>query len=187
MKVFEFIQDMDHFRPWTTEDGSLGRISDSVAAGSPVAAEWTVPRGHVRKIGGLREGDFPYWVDPLFSTRARQGLEDLLDPYGEWLPVVTMGGGEFFVYNVTTVIDCLDQERSQLARTTSGRVYGARQLAFDAAEIGDRCCFRVPEGVTLSFYMLGDVVERVEELGLQGLAPLEIWDSELGPRRLGLI
>lgn len=187
MKVFEFRQDMDRFCPWTTEDGSVARISDSVAAGSPVAAAWVAPRGHVRKIGRLRKGDFPCWVDPLFSKRAREGLEDLLDPYGEWLPVITTNVGEFFVYNVTTVINCVDQERSRLARAADGLIYGARRLEFKAADIGDRSCFRVPEGITPSFYMLGDVVDRVEALNLRGLAPLEIWDSELGARHLGLI
>jgi len=181
------VEDMDGFCPWTTEDGSVARISDSVAVGAPVAATWAPPRGHVRKISGLRRGDFPCWVDPLFSKRARESLEDLLNPHGEWLPVITTTAGEFFVYNVTTVINCVDHERSRLARTADGLIYGARRLEFHAAAIGGRACFRVPEGITSSFYMLGDVVDRVEALNLRGLAPLEIWDSELGARHLGLI
>lgn len=187
MKVFEFRQDMDLFCPWTTHDRSLERIAVSTAPGSAVADSWVPPIGDVRRIARLGVGDFPYWLDPLFSARARDGLADLLDPHGEWLPVVTTSGGEYFVYNVLTVIDCLDRARSRLARTPSGYVYGARRLEFDPDAIGDCCCFRVPEGITPSFYMTDPVVERIDALGLRGLAPIEIWDSETGAVHTGLI
>lgn len=171
MRVLEFWQDMDRFSPWTTEDGTLERISDSLALGS-AAADHRVPlRGHIRDIDGHLRGDFPYWLDPLFSERAREGLADMLDPFGEWLPVVTANGGQYFIYNVTTIVDCIDHEGSELARFPGGRVYGANTLAFDAAAIGEQWCFRVPEGITVSFFMQGEVLEQVDALGLRGLAP----------------
>ena len=186
MKVFEFVQDMDRFCPWEPDDGSLGRIRDRMPVGAAVGDDWQPSRGSVRAICGLEKGDFPYWLDPLLSGRAREGLGDLLDPWGEWLPVETTNDGEFFIYNVTTVIDCVDHERSRLARTPDGLVYGARRLYFHRDKV-DSLCFRVPEGLTPSFYMLGDVVDQVAELQLRGLAPLEIWDSDIGSCYLGLM
>ncbi|MEO8696512.1 MAG: hypothetical protein ABI658_23570 [Acidimicrobiales bacterium] len=99
-------------------------------------------------------------------------------------PVETDGGGEFFIYNVTRVIDCVDHTQSSLHRLDSGVVFGAELLAFDEAKIPlDSCCFRIPEHLTPTFFMLGIVADRVLALDLRGLAPREVWDTETGPRR----
>lgn len=183
MKVFEFRQDMDHFSPWATDQRVPEQLSDRVPVGIPVGGDWVPLRGYVRMIPGLREGDFPYWVDPVFSERARDGLHDLLDPFGEWLPLETTGGASFFIFNVTTVIDCVDHEKSRFSRTSEGKGYAPRRVAFNGQRV-DANCFRVPEGLTPSFYMLDIVVARISELRLTGPAPLEIWDSDLGARLL---
>jgi hypothetical protein len=86
---------------------------------------------------------------------------------------------------VTTIVDCLDHERSRFERFPSGEPFLANRLHFLADKV-DALCFHIPEGVMHGFCMVGEVVDRVAELGLRGLAPRELWDSELGSRYIGV-
>jgi hypothetical protein len=50
---------------------------------------------------------------PAFNRRAVDALRDFLEPNGELLPLVS-SVGEYYAYNITTVVDCLDHERSEI-------------------------------------------------------------------------
>jgi hypothetical protein len=50
---------------------------------------------------------------PAFSRRAVDALRDFLEPNGELLPLVSPVG-EYYAYNITTVVDILDHERSEI-------------------------------------------------------------------------
>jgi hypothetical protein len=50
---------------------------------------------------------------PAFSRRAVDALRDLLEPNGELLPLAS-SGGEYYAYNITTVVDILDHQLSDI-------------------------------------------------------------------------
>ena len=63
----------------------------------------------------LPKGDYPFLVLglPVFSRRAIEALGDLLEGNGEILPT-TCEGDEIFFFNVTRVIDALDESDSEV-------------------------------------------------------------------------
>jgi hypothetical protein len=63
---------------------------------------------------------------PAFSRRAVDALCDLLEPNGELLPLVS-SVGEYYAYNITTVADILDHEKSDIEWPPANRVI-ARQI-----------------------------------------------------------
>jgi len=182
MQILDFRPDMDHYRPWVAAKGVLFRVSDmGLPLSTPVADRWTPLKGRVRRLPGLKTGDFPNWLDPVFSSRARDALSDLLDPCGEWLPLQTPGKIEYFIYNFTNVVDVLDQSRSRVERFPDGTIWAVRRHVF-VPEAVQACgpAFRVPEDVTISFFLTDAVEARIHEAGLQGSDNEEIWDSETG-------
>jgi hypothetical protein len=63
---------------------------------------------------------------PAFSRRAVDALRDFLEPNGELLPLVS-SVGEYYAYNITTVADILDHEKSDIEWPPANRVI-ARQI-----------------------------------------------------------
>lgn len=183
MKVFDFGHDMDQFCPWTTDDGSLTAVRELGPYGTPVAESWRPLAGHIRELPAHGIGDFPKWLDPVLSEHAREALADLLDPCGEWLLLETAGPTRYFVYNVTAVLDCLDRDRSRVTRFPSGVVMFATRLVFQPEKVVAPA-FKTPDRASPYFFVTDEVVDRVDECGLRGLAPREVWDSEVGGRLL---
>src|SRR5262245_34678544 len=82
---------------------------------APRLAKFWVPQKFIGDVWS--ENDFPCegapaWVTPVFSQRAVEGLREFLEPNGELLPVFTPMG-TYYAYNVTTVVDALDVQKTQ--------------------------------------------------------------------------
>ncbi|MFC7443078.1 hypothetical protein [Laceyella putida] len=58
-------------------------------------------------------GDFPWFLPDLIamSKRAKEAMEDLLAPHGEFL-LVECDFGEYYLYNAFAVLDALDDEKT---------------------------------------------------------------------------
>jgi len=144
--------------------------------GVPVVRGWTPLRAEpIRekaKDWSKSLSDFPVLGStPCFSQRAVDALLDVLVPNGELLPL-ECSEGRFFVYNVTTMRDVLDEDRSELVRFKDGRVMHIRSWAFrDGA--GNAAVFKVPQSrvvvlVTSAF------ADRVAASGLTGFQLTEV-------------
>src|SRR5262249_39700345 len=79
---------------------------------TPLRPYWTPQpvRGRVRAFN-----DYPCvnLLIPAFSRRAVDALRDFLEPNGELLPLVS-SVGEYYAYNITTVADALDEQKSEI-------------------------------------------------------------------------
>src|ERR1700737_155861 len=83
--------------------------------GKPIGDSWEPLRVEFNEelpTSGLAS-DFPTFLKtvPAFSRRAAELLGNLLKPYGEILPLIC-DSGEYFAYNVTTLVDAMDLEAS---------------------------------------------------------------------------
>jgi hypothetical protein len=112
---------------------------------------------------------------PAFSRRAVNALRDFLEPNGELLPLVSPVG-EYYAYNITTVVDLLDHERSDIDWYS-----GPHDIALHIRRY--EC---IPEKLTgLSIFRLVEkpaytfvhqvFVDRVREHGLQGFHFKRLW------------
>ena len=119
--------------------------------------------------------DFP-WLGgyaPLLRQPAVDALAAALRPYGELIP---LRGEAVWLFNVTNVIDALDEARSQIVRFDDGDILAIERYAFDAERIGAAEAFKLPMRASPVF--VNDVfVERVRKAGLRNVSFEPVWTS----------
>lgn len=183
MNVYELKADSNHYQSldfvnkgdW--DNFLLGRWD-----GRHLQASWSALE--VRVLGEdeagepLPAGDFPSLggIIPVFSRRARSALSDLLRANGEFLPLKCdeCAGGSYDAYNVTRVVDALDETGSELKRfKSSGRVQRVLRHEFRPEFIADLHIFRIPQENRV--YVTDLFVERVRAAGLTGFEFLPLW------------
>lgn len=143
-------------------------------------SEWSPPSMVTEKRdyhGRARQrADFPSsLVLPALSKRAAEGLRGLIEPSGELLPTLCHEG-EYYLLNVTTVLDVLDEKRSNIDRLRDV-VLRIDHHAFKASAHVPPSIFAFkipcrPEGRHV--YLTHEFVERVLDLGLTGLIASEV-------------
>jgi hypothetical protein len=147
----------------------------------PQAAVWRPVRMEVWKgeKGKELEPDFATWIGvPLFAERAVQALGDVLTANGELLPLNTTEG-RWFAYNVLTVFDALDEERSVLARLSNGAVYDVREYVFHPERLQGATVFTIPQSTEV--LVTDTLKELVEAAGLRGIRCSPVWPDENQP------
>lgn len=145
---------------------------------------WVRPRIIVREYGTQQEElcdspRFPFSLPFLLSDRGVRVLFDVIEHDAELLPV-DCDLGEYWLVNVTTVLDCIDIERSRYETFASGKIMFFREywLKDDVMEGHD---IFVMEGQRRIGPFVSDAFkERVEECGITGFSFNLVWDSSLG-------
>ncbi len=118
----------------------------------------------------LPEGDFPSLIGhiPVFSRRAAKALGDILGSNGQLLPL-DCGRGVYYAYNVTKLVDALDEEQSEIARFSSGRIMDIRRYAFVGENLDEGLTiFKLSSTPLLRVFVTTRFVEAVERSGLVG-------------------
>lgn len=109
----------------------------------------------------------------VLTREAVNELEDLLQPCGEFLSLIC-DDGEFVVYNVTTTVDALDEDASDMDRSFSDRIIRLNRPVFNASAI-HADVFKVPQTL-FDRFVTDEFARRVNESGLLGfdLQPCEV-------------
>ncbi len=150
--------------------------SETVREWHPVylAKLWTPPKV---KGGVAPYQDFPGidMVLPAFSRRACDVLKDFLEPNGELLPLDSKIG-EYYFYNVTTVVDALDLAKSKCdfwcdPPTTAVEI---DYFAFHEERLFGTSIFRIVE-LPIYTIVTKAFVNRVHDGGLHGFQFDKIW------------
>lgn len=180
MRVYELKSDVENYR-WLT----MVREEDFDALtsfdGTLVGAAWkpyTVEPISDDLNAGRSLSDFPtLGTVPTFSQRAVDTLLDVLVENGEVLPL-TSEAGNFYAYNVTLVVDALDEERSETKRfQSSGRIMRVIRYEFYPERLAGLSLFKVPQLATE--FVTDAFVRRVREADLTGFDFREVW-SDVG-------
>ncbi|MGA2497490.1 MAG: hypothetical protein ABSH20_07100, partial [Tepidisphaeraceae bacterium] len=122
-----------------------------------------------------------YYI-PAFSRRATAGLADLIEHNGELLPITTEPDiGPYWAFNVITIADVLDQERSTvtLFEGSSFAALDIPHFVFRAGMLASLAIFRIPQS-TLFTLVTGRFAARVRDLGLRGFRFDRIWPLPSG-------
>jgi hypothetical protein len=148
------------------------QVPDEVREWSParLARRWK-PAKVVGRVSPFN--DYPCVVTfPAFSRRACDVLRDFLEPNGELLPLDSKVG-EYYVFNITTVLDALDTSRAVL------EFGGVDYFAFHKEKLKGRSIFRILEEPMMT--IVSDAfVRRVHEHGLNGFDFSKIWPLPRG-------
>ena len=152
-------------------------------AGTPVDGEWQAPEVEYIRDGsaGDRRADIlTYGTVPAFTPKAIEALGDVLTQHGQLLPLRSRDG-EFYAYNVTTVVDALDEQRSEGPRFSTGRFIWLDRYEFLPERVASYPIFKLPQFPRGRWYYTDAFLNRVREAELIGLAPRQIW-TDAGER-----
>ena len=119
-------------RPGVATYRIFNRLSEGMRCADwwePVPMEWKPAR--VRKNRGKPVDIIGLMGDGLaFSDRAAEVLAPLIGDRIELLPLAYDGPGHFQVVNMLDIVDCLDEERSQIERFYDGSIQSVERYAF---------------------------------------------------------
>lgn len=167
---------------WVTlEDSDPDDWEMLYALSGPAGSGWRTP-----KMSFIREeedgtprhySDCPWCLHTVlvFRDRMLSSLLPLLERYGDLLPAHCEEPVSLF--NTTTIIDCLDEERSTIARFSDGEMLAIERHVFKPDVIGNAEIFKLP-GRASGIYLRETVVRRFGELGLRGVAFDMVWTDE---------
>ena len=104
---------------------------------------------------------------PTFSKRATIALKEILDKHGELLPLLCREG-EYYTYNVTRVLDILNEDKSTIVRFSDGGILNIEDYSFNFAELGDCPIFKLPRMPLMDVFVTEAFKQKAEESGLTG-------------------
>lgn len=151
--------------------------------GKSICDIWRTPRVHPIKEKGFPDrpiGDFSTigGVTPVFSERAAIALHEILEPHGELLPLIAKEG-TYFAFNVTTVIDALDEEHSTLVRfPSSHKVMHVYQYSFHPERLCGATIFKIPQNLRSRVFVTEAFVDAVSRTNLVGFRFPRLWSDE---------
>jgi hypothetical protein len=147
--------------------------------GKALGSIWTPIRMKVVREDerGLRwkEADMPWMGEHLLilKPRAVSALCELCLEVGELLPL-ECDDADLVAWNVTTVVDALDQEESKVMRFPSGRILSIKEYHFKSNLVEGLAAFRIPD-VRTSIFVGPRFVQRARDAGLTGTRFKELW------------
>lgn len=127
----------------------------------------------------LPKVDAPYFDPsiPVFTPRAARVLDDLLVGAGELLPIKCQGY-DYHLFNVTKLVDALDEDNCAVHRFKSGRIMYIKEYSFFEKKLAGVRVFKLTQEPLGRVYVTDPFVERVKFHGLTGFVFPLIWRSD---------
>jgi hypothetical protein len=127
----------------------------------------------------LTKGDFPGLSThiPVFNYRAVEALENLLQGNGKLFPI-TCAGENYFIFNVTRIIDALDEANSEIERFSDGEIMDVDRFVFVEERLFGATIFKIPQLVLMDVFVTEPFVERVKISKLKGFEFRLVWGSQ---------
>jgi hypothetical protein len=114
------------------------------------------PRKKVQKPAADISLFFPGSI--VLSQEARAALGGFLSRFGQLLELDVEGGTRYF-YNVTNIVDCVDEART--TRTDSGSL---KKIAFDLSKLPEEpCVFKDPTTSRFQIYLNSSAKKLIEK------------------------
>ena len=123
--------------------------------------------------------------DIACDEKAKSILDELIHGYVDFLPLAshTITDKQYCILYPKTLLDCLDNERTEFVRTQSGFIFGVRRYVFKSDCIGDTPIFRLPlptaDNPSPIFcpYVNDEFKQLVEDNNLTGLEFEKVWEG----------
>lgn len=103
--------------------------------------------------------------------RAAEALKNILRRYGQLLP---LGGEYVLLFNVTCVLDALDEQKSKIVRFDDGDILTVEKHEFVRSVIAENEIFKLPSRSSPVFVTDG-FVKQVRDAGLRGVSFELVW------------
>jgi hypothetical protein len=178
MVVYTLDADVNTYRPLFFTDSEHVVEFNRLFDGTPLKKVWTERNDFAFVPRRLPKGDTPGFSThiPVFNHKAVRALVDLVEGNGELLPI-TCGTEQYFVFNVTNIIDALDEANCELQRFSSGRIMDVMRYSFFEEKLTGATVFKIPQAVLMDVFVTDPFVERVSKAGLKGFKFRKVWSS----------
>lgn len=123
-----------------------------------------------------------YTSYPCWSARAKQVLGSHVDRLGQWL-ALECDEAPYWLFNVTNVVDALDEKRSELAHFSSGRIMAIDRFVFRPERLRGQLVFDVPQCTGSYKLVTQDFVDLVRKHDLTGFNFKPVWTEESASTR----
>ena len=171
MKLYELRANYDECCSFTFRHGEDIHMWDELFNGDRLPADCPIPKGtrHEEVMSGPLP-DFTHFdlVYATFSDRARHALDDLLMPNGEFAAIEMDEAMRYFAFNATTMVDALDESRSEIKRFSDGEVMRIPKHVLLESVTSLPPIFRMPQTRRNTTYVNEAFVERAQQGGLLG-------------------
>jgi hypothetical protein len=112
------------------------------------------------------------------SQRALDTLLPHITQFGEMLPV-KFDEAPFAIFNVTNVVDALDEPASDVKYfKSSGRVMAIDDFVFKPEAVKDQWIFKIPQRPGSYSLVTDRFVKVVQDAGLRGFGFTKVWSNE---------
>jgi hypothetical protein len=119
-------------------------------------------------------------VDPMvLSRRALDVLLPHIGNLGQVLPLA-FDEAEYAFFNVTNVVDALDEAQSELKYFSDGSFHRVLRYAFKPEAVRDQLLFKIPQQPGNFAFVTDRFVEIVRANGLTGFGFDKKWTDEIG-------
>ena len=141
-------------------------------------APFWVPQPVIGKVRPMNDFPCVNLTIPAFSRKAVDALRDFLEPNGELLPLVS-SVGEYYAYNVTTVADILDHERSEIKWFNDHHDLALHIKRYECVpgRLEGLSIFLIVEN-SATPYATQAFVDRAKEHGLKGFDFAKLWPRD---------
>jgi hypothetical protein len=179
MRVYILDADVDRFRGIYLAE-KRGRIAFHHRFDcNPLKRDWTGKQRFRFVPANLPKGDTPGLSGsiPVFNRNAVNALSDMLEPNGELLPI-TCEGEDYFLFNVTRLVNALNEDDCDLERFDDGRIMDIDRYSFFKDRLRGTVVFKLPQGRLSWVYVTDPFVRRVNAAGLRGFKFPLVWNSD---------
>ncbi len=115
MKIYNLLHDAENYR-WLEYQGNWFDFFHNIVCYNTRIENFD----SVIKCKSIRDkkerilGDYPHFVVPVISQKAKELLESQISEYVQIFPLETGKLGQYYFLNILNVLDCLDREKSEI-------------------------------------------------------------------------
>lgn len=181
MRLFRYSPDIDNavglYKLCPLEEWQTIRVR--LIAGEHLAKDWKALQCEWSHENIAYRRDFPP-IDAalcVFSERAVRTLAPLLGESVEYLSLDVAGGGVTLV-NILNVIDCLDEEKSEVYRLPNGQPLLVSNYQFRSLDVPALHMFRIPQTRGTEVIVSDQFCSAIQSAGLTGYEfEPPVWES----------
>jgi hypothetical protein len=144
----------------------------------PVIRDYSI-KDNLSKALGDRAG-LDANIDPMvLSRRALDILTPHIGALGQALPLA-FDEAEYFAFNITNVVDALDEAASGIWKFPStGRIGNIKSYVFNRDAVHDQWLFKIPQQSSTEGFVTDRFVDLVKSAGLTGFGFVHLWSDQV--------
>jgi hypothetical protein len=183
MNVFSLVADSKNYGALALADRDRDWQDVSQIGGTPLRDRWRplevefIPneKGDYQ----FPPGDLMAFVGylPVFSSRAISALKPVLEGNGELLPLAC-NVDSYAIFNVTRLIDGLDEGRSEIVRFSDGRILDIQRFEFWPDRLNGISIFKIPQMPFGRVFVTDSFVVAVEKAELTAFTLEPVWSTD---------